>query len=664
MKNYQLYRTNIALGGQMKHDVVLGNIDGELLPSKLYLSTIDDPSGVMELDNAKIYSGALSNIKRFYQTYKSRFYSTYNEQSFIMTDKPTPYNRLNCGLKLSKYSIYKKKYEYFCPLWLEKCTDMMVYFDVYCGGSLICTTPLDWTFTKKTNSTPYENYIYQYIKMLGLNSGCDNVLNIDLFNHIGMIEGIDVMNGVLKTKDISHIVSNILMRERPVMEFDNMLSSQFESNEMITKQLLNLSFHFDLEDIIPAGVHVLFDDGDINIRVRVKVDGNVIEMKDFFSNYEYIPREMCGPVLNKGGVEEFNGVEPNVLSYLHDDECVDLVSKNKIVQNTTHWSMCDNNSYIFNLYDGFSGYSIDKDGNIEIHTHQYGKAPDLSVDQAQPLGNIGWCNYISVNYSGIRDEVLKQVNRFLSSTNTLFEYSCNFAQPWVNNIRYGECDWNDDINVLLVHNNTKVEDGDPISVNTWRGKIGWPSIVSDGVMISYIRRRKYFNKKEYRDTHYFFVFADDISNLTYQKFIRVATKSFYDNGNVARGVLDRLFKRISKANNSSNPPVYTQYNTLALSRADSPSLSSSEIEYIKRSEKGPYLLRYSGKITPTFISPGDKWFNYRYTPRYISPEEWKGSSYSRYYKSGYMPVYPSVGYYNFDKKVEDYDWVKTPIKQM
>ena len=84
----------------------------------------------------------------------------------------------------------------------------------------------------------------------------------------------------------------------------------------------------------------------ISVSVNVKIGNDTLKLKDLDTNYEFIQRQYT--VGDNIDIEkDENALKLNVFDYLHDNECVDLIAKNKFCQSRCHWSLNDNNDYIF-----------------------------------------------------------------------------------------------------------------------------------------------------------------------------------------------------------------------------------------------------------------------------------------------------------------------------
>ena len=101
--------------------------------------------------------------------------------------------------------------------------------------------------------------------------------------------------------------------------------------------------------IIPYIAKQLYGE-QLKISVEALINDIALEKRDFYTEYEYINKfvySYSNSVTNDELIDE----STNVLSYLNDNLCIDLINKNKFNQSICHWSLCNNNDYIFNIYN-------------------------------------------------------------------------------------------------------------------------------------------------------------------------------------------------------------------------------------------------------------------------------------------------------------------------
>jgi hypothetical protein len=166
----------------------------------------------------------------------------------------------------------------------------------------------------------------------------------------------------------------------------------------------------------------------------VYIGDEKLEKRDFYTNYEFIQKD----ILSYN--DDNNKTHFNVLDYLHDYQCVDLIDKNKFCQSICHWSLTDNNDYIFNVYNGFSGINIKKDDDKTVYyenNHQYGNTPNLYIEKNVPSKNtINWINVIdksndtTYKYPDFYKDYILQYATKLDDATLLYN------QMYINNVKY------------------------------------------------------------------------------------------------------------------------------------------------------------------------------------------------------------------------------------
>ena len=75
MDNFQLYRTNVFLGGQLKWDLIVDNSATRLHVADFHLSPISDNIPfIYKTDDVLIYNTHQDNVKAYYNANKGNFY--------------------------------------------------------------------------------------------------------------------------------------------------------------------------------------------------------------------------------------------------------------------------------------------------------------------------------------------------------------------------------------------------------------------------------------------------------------------------------------------------------------------------------------------------------------------------------------------------------------
>lgn len=672
MENYQLYRTNVKLGGQMKMDLIVSPFDGgnandtDLIVTDFHLSPISPyvPFNKLVNDYSLNYNHS-DNITMFYKKISSNFYNC-KVNPLYTNEFPIVSNKANLdihdstyemGCRRMQYSLYKKQFEFLCPLWLEHLEEghnLEFELQVFTNSSSLHPISSRTLKLKTTNSQDYHNkfvnYFNDHLKKVGVlgERGNDEIMSIYLHQNQATIAGLSVLNGDVKIKNLPNLVTNLTSREIPMMDFDNQIIEQFSNNKLISNQLYNFNICFNIDDLLHPTLRSQLMGKKLVIKMNVKYNGEILEKVDFYSNYEYIPRKRSDYTYNiKYPIKQSSIVNiistdksgaPNVLDYLKDNKFVDLIRKNKLSQDIIHWSLYDNNDYIFNIYKGFYGYSFDEKGNIVNHeNYLYDNEPDLQVQEySVTKNNSNWCNIL---LSLIDDQTFTNFIRDISTNPQNYEkYFTKFSKgiTWVNNVKY------------IINDNTF--DDKNVYVMSIVSKNNIQNI--SGFAIDNVK----FLSNSVDDKLFIILLTNDISNITYSKIKSKPSNNEYIN--ILKTILDSV-------NSTINPPMIGILNTVDLQLADSPSLNSSEITYYKNNKSGGIVLRYSGKIKPTFVkSSNDINFNYTYSKLLVNDQNY--GQYLKYKSTGYLPQYPSIGYtdiVNMGKTIyEDKNKILNPDK--
>lgn len=623
MNNYQLYSTNVLLGGQMKWDIVLES-DGDLFIKDFHITPINDnvPYNKYTEDNLLNYNHQ-ENLKSYYKKIEGYFYNIYTSPDFnhdwpIISDHYIKNydDTYIMGCKRSKENkLYNKQFEFLCPVWIEKLTSPL-HFTIKINSKnkvQIAKKTLSLDLKSKKFNDSFVNYFNNYIKYLNLDQGDGDVININLDRKTADLVGIDIRSGNIVRRNIDTLIQNILYRERPMMEVDSMIINSFRDNYTITKQLFNFNLCFNIEDIVTEHIDSLLVGGRFNIEVFVGDDEGEYPLVDFYTNYQDIQRIYSG-------LDKPLDKSVNVFDYLKDNKCIDFVNKNKFSPTIVHWSLCDNNDYIFNLYRGFNGYTLGENNEV-LSTELYNDTPDLTQPKySKYLNNINWTNSVIIN----------EYQDFTNRVNNFFEIrdleSTFFGSNWVNNIKYRN---KSNIYVISMY----VPNPDVYELIK---KVSYK--INDNLYV-YI-----FDK-----VSMVYLISDNLDNLTFKSMLNILNE--YTSSHDSINILESLKSQMETA---IDLPMVVFNNSLSITGVDGPSLSVKEISYLKENNTCSYMLRYDGKIKPSFVSDN----NFVYYKDYITDDEFADSVYSKYANTKFPPLYESIDYCSIKRSKLKYD---TPL---
>jgi len=402
MARYQLFRTSPSLSGQVRLDIIV-NKDPEtqiITGDDIHIVPINDNIDFNESNKRRTLNYShRENIKNLYREISGDFYSSageYVEKTWLydgISRKDPHSHTYMAGPKRMRYTRYEKQFSYMIPVWISEYTDFnKIRFVCHAGSE-----DQDVIISSFKLSPDIVRYLQEYMGTSATGECVsDNLLNIDLGNMSSYIQGIQADTGQYMTRDTSYIMNFLFKRERPMLELDSALLDLFRQNNIIAQQILNLNFVFNIKDISGAWPEYYLYNKQIRIWIDVQYENKSLEYKDLYTNYQFIPKYN----LQSGGY-----THDNVLDFMEDYNCVDLVSVNKFTQPIFHWALVNNPKYIFNLYSGCAPY-IEKNMVLDGGTFNW---VDISLDEADPWRqNWKWIKFANKtgisNWSGDYDD--------------------------------------------------------------------------------------------------------------------------------------------------------------------------------------------------------------------------------------------------------------------
>lgn len=422
---YQLARTSPLLTGQVKLNMIL---NGTTVDNLYYVPLSKHIAFNYNLPDETFNYTHEENVRMLYGKTKDTFFKDVHNPKLSETALyrspgdwfcDTHDGSYEMSLRRLEYNRYKKQFEFFCPVWCDNIDEFknIVFYLTIANNSG------KRLFRKRIDTNKVKDYFVKFYKKTTDKTENKDLIYIDLKNCEAHIKGLNVETGNLQTVDISYITSTLTSCERTVMETDSLIASSFSANKIISTQLYNFAFCFNLEDFVPLYLINEISGDFINAFVDVFVNKgteeneNLVqcEMKDLYTNYEFIP---------KYDIFKTDYTDLNVLDYMKDYNSVDLVTKNKITQGIFHWSLERNKNEIFNLYNGFSPVN---NGSLSCScisnsiTDMYTDTFDINKN---PFGLFKWKN--------ISDIRTTQMNKFYTELNNINNYfSVNLDEDYL-----------------------------------------------------------------------------------------------------------------------------------------------------------------------------------------------------------------------------------------
>ncbi len=654
MNNYQLYRSNTKLGGQVKWNLILDdNQEGGLYVREFDLTPISQYISYNYGQSIDILRYThQENVRSLYKKIKGQFYEPCIDPSLKVTypilgkNRNTKDKTLDMGCSRISYQRYRKQFQLFCPLWLEEIKpNSKITFILHISTNFVkndigmaIDTGND-IFTKSvvidlTSDDRFSKYLHDYILYIGKGGDIgDDVMNINLTNkdkpEYGSVTGLHVVSGDIITKDITLFVPNLYERVRPMMEFDSLIIENFPNNELITKQLFNFNLLFNLSDILSSTILDMIDDSELNIYSEVIIDGKKLEKKDFYNNYDFIPNNneyLNFSNITSNELKSFKKNSNNTFNYLRDQYCADFSILNKLSPDICHWSLRENNDYIFNLYPGFENKN----------RMFYKNMTNLWEEKYSEYNNvISWCkSKINISLYDIDQQLTSlylDSNKFTTFNKSDFIIDNKYNKEIIN--------INNPTYLLLMQVNMSITELEKKLKQLYPDNkysvlnIDRPDDNKDDYIVLF----------NYIIPNSLIIFVKNINLLSY-KYI-VNKLNIPDNNDKITEL--KLFQNVRNIlQNIIEPKFIYMHSSLNPHICNSPWITAEEVYYTKDDMTKNIVIRYDGKIKPTFTDLSN---NILYQVKLTTEEEFNNNEiFKQGIVNGIIPKYPSVGYYSLE----------------
>lgn len=574
---YQLAKTSPLITGQVKMNMIMnGNkvVDLQYVPISNYIPfAYNNPIDVLNYthgENVKTLYNKISDY--FFKEVTNPTLSTKQLHRYDTLIDDTHENTYEMGMKRIEYKRYKKQFEFFCPVWCDNADEFKQLRFVINLENRNGRTIYSKEISFDDNIKKYINKIHDDLGIHGLNN---NLLYVNFQEMLSHIKGLNVKNGKVQTIDTSYVVNNLLLQERPVLETDNMLVNLFNAHNTIATQIFNFNFVFDLTDFMPIGLINNFFLERINVYVDVYKGYEKVKEKDLYSNYDNIPRYDIY-------TGEYNSSH-NVLDYLGEYKSTELITKNKLTQGTFHWCLQNNDTAVFNMYNGFAPVYNGIANSSKISCDH----PDLFTDVFDKNKNpLGVFKYTSLNKDILFVDFVKEIddenNYFTYNLKNLDEKEYDFF----GNILISNSKLSEELekirskdhtkNSFLAYNTVFYKSKTPLddySSNFYKSLSGVNSVLSDSIDVvnagifnipksyNYNKIRNLLNNEylisslEYEDNNTFFNDVDNFIVVRYyeneksEKVLTVALLLKIDPNDISLGIQNNLsFKAIYNGN--------------------------------------------------------------------------------------------------------------------
>jgi hypothetical protein len=712
---YQLAKTCVSLSGQVKVNLIM---NGDKISDIQYspVSPYINYNGYYADDTIN-YSHQ-DNVKKLYKATSSTFFTPIKNSDLselALHKTKYLYDDTHCGdyemsLRRAKYSQYNKQFEFFCPIWCdtyEELKNLQFRF-------VFTNIENKKIYTKVIDSSLLVSYLKSFYSEAQDNiSDADeeseakstSLLYLDFDTYTSYCRGLNASTGAIQVVDCSYIIDGLSAIEQPVIETDNMLVGVFEKYKLVATQLLNLNFLFNLEDFVPVFLLKDMYADKINVYIDLYENDILVPVKDIYSNYDFIPKY-------DNGIATY--YSNNVLDYMQDYKATELCTKNRIVQNIFHWSTKNNKNLCFNLYDGFAPAYTNEDETVYC-TETSENIPDMYSDVFNIKKNpFGIFNYKDLSSLKITD--INELIDYINNSNNYFELDftsenryVNLNNIIINNSKLKELLPNYDkkalcINYISISKQFSIE----LLQSIFKGDIiklisGYAELVGNDIQLrieisenDFILHR-IIDEKEYitfisyklnnssiynnytKNIYFAALYKLDYTQLTniVNDYIENNNNNLYINGNTYTGetkMLEnernnivnfiKIYTKLSRIMHCAKKPYIITFKKTTIATRENTFSAKTEEVLLNNISTNHQLQRYAGELLPMFIDTDSSiYYNYEYWIKQYSTIENRNKyaldkdvlTFVQYNSTGYLPKYPSIGYYAINKSKIDYN---------
>lgn len=334
------------------------------------------------------------DVCKFYKKYIDVFY----KQNYDFTSKDFKTYEVNnenyarnvnyeFGCKRISYNANKHSFEFFAPIYIDNIDDIPDYFDIHLKINDHFTKTLRIYIGVQHKLNFIYVYLSNYIKQLDkISIFYNDELKSFVYHAIDAAHG-----GFVKIQD--NTINDIVIEQTTINLFDKSINKGFENNKLIMKQIIPLSFMFNIDDVFNDYEKKIYNFAHIeNIFANYVKNGCVINLSDFDYDYDldacYLTNEYSLPE-NHFGIYKY---------------------ENKITPSYSKWRLqtCDDYVYHTNLNINYSNENSEIYDNLFV----YNKKLDITVNDAKTDSTMTY-----YGYNMIKDDVLNHASLFFNKEN-------------------------------------------------------------------------------------------------------------------------------------------------------------------------------------------------------------------------------------------------------
>ena len=360
------------------------------------------------------------DISKYYHYYNNTFYNknySFNRSDYQILDlfannQISSRNKdYEFGCKRVSYSQTGYQFNFFAPIWCDNFDSLPDYFRIIITFSNKMEKYINIPIKEYYNQNYLRNYLKRYLNKID-----SNVIFGNQVNNQGTYYGIDVKNGGI-VSIIDNIFSRIYNIQMTQNNFDNIICVGVVRNNLIIRQVLPLSFSFNIEDIMSNQEKYYFMNEDVKITGSYVKTNTPLKFYDF--NINYYTYKFKYKIFNKKLKEFVNNTSSNICesSYpaLEEKRYIGYKYSNKLTPTYNRWKLkctSDKYPYITNI-----NYAFNKK-----NTYIYGDYP-IFLKYAK-INNFDGSNFY-IDYND--EEYINILNNNISTWFTLYNNIINMS---------------------------------------------------------------------------------------------------------------------------------------------------------------------------------------------------------------------------------------------
>lgn len=412
------------------------------------------------------------DVSKYHYYYSDVFYKhnyTYNKNNYTILDLNSIYNYNNdsrnkdyeFGCKRIQYSQNGSQFNFYAPIYIDNVNDLPEYFQI----SIVFNDHLTKTikvYINKDNKRNYlKNYLTRYLKQID-----ERVIFCLQDSLQATYFGIDINNGGIEQyKD--NLFGDLYVSQKTINNFDYTICKGFERNHLIMRQIIPLSFSFNINDLFNNYEREFFTGAKFKIFGHYYTKGGTVyDMYDFDINYttSYSKYKKYNSytglydfVIGKDSDNKNINIMDVGYPALNESKYTKYAYTNKITPMYCKFKMMlsdDNNPYITNVNFAYSYNQYPNQKYGEFPTMFKGLFPKVIIDHDNlklPIGTTVDMYYKTVKNVG---------NKIITNTNNIDKYNklmSNYCSSWYNVGDYNP-DFNNDTFINNFFKNSKWSD--------------------------------------------------------------------------------------------------------------------------------------------------------------------------------------------------------------